>query len=187
MDFHVVVLDQRRPLAFALPGGVVMISTGLLAVLDNEAQLACVLAREAAHAGLEHLWSRALATPFMKGGGKVTPEGVADPAFNKMLDQLLDTLLRTGLDARDEEQADLAAVEMAWRAGYDPRELATAVTRIEEAKHAMTEREGSMTTERWPQPMPPANDRVERLHSLIATLPGRGELALEAKRYKANR
>lgn len=186
MNFHVVVLDQRRPLSFALPGGVIMISTGLLAVLDNEAQLAGVLAREAAHAGLEHLWAQAVKTPFLKGGGKVDPDGVADPAFNKMLDELLGALLRTGLPTADEEQADLAAVEMTWRAGYDPQELPKAIARVEEAKRKLAEREGSMTTER-PQPMPPEKDRLERLRRLIATLPARADLALGAQRYKADR
>ncbi len=51
-EFH--VLDMPVMNAFALPGGYIYITRGLLAELDNEAQLASVLGHEIGHVGARH-------------------------------------------------------------------------------------------------------------------------------------
>jgi len=192
---RVIVLESPRPVSFSLPGGIVMLSTGLLAALDNEAQLACVLAHETAHAALAHLWSRALRSPFLRNGGRLDPAGVQHPAFRTMVDDLLGTTLVQGLDANLEFQADLAAVEMVWRAGYDPRELPRAIERIEAAgkvvekadQHDTASRAAEDVPKVWAALHPPTAERLAHLRLLLISLPARNALALNTARYRASR
>ncbi len=53
-QFHFSVVDQLEPNAFALPGGYIFISRGLLALANNEDELACVLAHEITHVVRRH-------------------------------------------------------------------------------------------------------------------------------------
>src|SRR5215471_9382167 len=47
--FSFQIVDQAEPNAFSIPGGGVYVSRGLLALIDREDELACVLAHEIAH------------------------------------------------------------------------------------------------------------------------------------------
>src|SRR4029078_1823632 len=53
-QFHVFLDDNAN--AFATPNGIVVVNSGLLELLENEAQLAAVLGHEIAHATHEHTW-----------------------------------------------------------------------------------------------------------------------------------
>lgn len=182
--FRVVVLDLPEPLSFSLPGGIVMLSTGLLSALENEAQLALILAHEVAHSALGHLWAGTAGTQFFRDGGKVDAVGVRTPAFAAMLDELLHTALTRGLDRNMEFDADVAAVQMAYGAGYDPQQLSRAILRIEESGRPFR-RQGP--PEVWAALHPPTAERLERLRSLLARLPVQDGLALATERFRANR
>src|SRR5262245_66319685 len=52
--FSFQIVDQAEPNAFSLPGGPVYVSRGLLALIDREDELACVLAHEIAHVTQRH-------------------------------------------------------------------------------------------------------------------------------------
>ena len=54
LPYEFVVLNNSVPNAWALPGGKIAISRGLLAELDNEAELAAVLGHEIVHAAAKH-------------------------------------------------------------------------------------------------------------------------------------
>jgi hypothetical protein len=183
--FHAVVLELKQPVSFSLPGGVVMVSTGLLDALENEAQLACVLAHETAHASLGHLWARALNSQFFRSGprtaDRVDKAGAATPQFAAMLEDLFATALVRGLDRDMEQQADQAAVEMAWRAGYAPQQLPKAIARIEEAGRAYAPRNEPKT---WTALHPQVAERLAQLQKLLVTLPAAEGLALNTARYQ---
>jgi predicted Zn-dependent protease len=53
-QYQFSVVDQVEPNAFALPGGYIFISRGLLALANNEDELACVIGHEITHAALRH-------------------------------------------------------------------------------------------------------------------------------------
>jgi len=182
--FRAVVLDLPEPVSFSLPGGIVMLSTGLLAALDNEAQLACILAHETAHASLAHLWAKALHSQFFQAGGTVNQAGVHSPLFATMLDDLLATALTQGIDKNQEFAADLAAIEMVYRAGYDPQQMPKAVESIEQAGNIHKRQEPPLV---WSALHPPAKERLARMRRLLVTLPGRDSLALGTERFRASR
>lgn len=99
-EWEVVVLDNPQVNAFCLPGGKIAVFTGLLRVVQNDDQLATVLAHEIAHA-LAHHSSERLAYEGINKPGKIWAK-----AFE-----------------RDEEsEADHIGLFLMTFAGYDPRE-----------------------------------------------------------------
>lgn len=181
--FRAVVLDLPRPVSFSLPGGLVMLSTGLLNALENEAQLALILAHETAHASLGHLWAEALETPFFRKGGRVDEAGVRRPEFAVLLDGLLNLALVRGLDREPEFDADSAAVMMAFRAGYDPQQLPRAIERIEAAGRASPHRSPPRV---WADLHPPTAERLARIRALLKALPEQDGLAIGTERYRVS-
>ena len=122
------VLDSPVINAFALPGGFVYVTRGLLAYLDNEAQLAVVLGHEIGHVLARHSSSQAQRAQLSQfgllgaavvggvvGGGRVA-EGIASYGGQGL--QLLQ--LKYGRGA--EREADQAGVAYAEFAGYDATE-----------------------------------------------------------------
>ena len=122
------VLDSPVVNAFALPGGYVYLTRGLLAYLNNEAQLSVVLGHEIGHVLARHGSQQAQRAQLGQfgvlgaavlggviGGGRVA-EGIAQ--YGSQGAQLL--LLRYGRDA--EREADQAGVAYAGFAGYDATE-----------------------------------------------------------------
>jgi predicted Zn-dependent protease len=129
--FHFHVLDSDVPNAMALPGGYIYVTRGLLAYLENEAQLAVVLGHEIGHVLARHHSRRAAAAQTGQlgllgaailggviGGGRVA-EGILDIGGTGV--QLL--FLRYSRD--DEREADVAGVSYAEFAGYDATEAAS--------------------------------------------------------------
>ena len=97
------VLHDRQINAFCLPGGKVVVFTGLLPVAATDAQLATVIAHEVAHA-LAHHTSERLARQKSEGGG------------------FLDLLVGKAHDREQESEADHVGIFLMTFAGYDPEQ-----------------------------------------------------------------
>jgi predicted Zn-dependent protease len=117
-DCHVLA-DERTADAFALPGGQVFITSGLLARLQTDGQLAGVLAHEIGHVvarhGAEHLANHRAAA--------LTRYDPSDPASrrNPAVATLIGQLISLRFSRRDESEADRIGARLASEAGYDPR------------------------------------------------------------------
>jgi len=130
LAFHFRLLDSPVVNAFALPGGYVYVTRGLLAHLENEAQLAVVLGHEIGHVAGRHASKRAASQAFYKIGllsGAALGQGLlGGNAAQQVLSaggqgmQLL--FLRYGRN--DEREADDVGVEYASMAGYKSSEAA---------------------------------------------------------------
>lgn len=129
--FYFRVLDSPVVNAFALPGGYVYVTRGLLAFLNNEAQLSVVLGHEIGHVLARHSSTRAQRAQLGQlgvlgaavlggviGGGRVA-EGILN--YGSQGAQLL--TLSYGRDA--EREADRAGVAYAEFAGYDASEASS--------------------------------------------------------------
>jgi Zn-dependent protease with chaperone function len=121
-QFHVVV--DKTPNAFATPNGIVVVHTGLLELLDNEAQLAAVIGHEIAHATHEHTWraqqyhkKKRLAIGI--AGAVASAYGLHSLAD---LATLVNAAVVNGHSRSLENQSDRVGLEYMVRAGYDPRE-----------------------------------------------------------------
>jgi len=106
--------------AFALPDGRVFVHTGLLAAVDNEAQLALVLAREIAHVVQRHALTVSRAgglTPVrFEGVAPLSPTAAAITGASASLARLAAV---NGYGARLEREADAAALAGVARGGWD--------------------------------------------------------------------
>lgn len=154
------VIDSSGINAFAAPGGYVVITLGLYNLLENEAQLAGVLAHEIAHVVRKHhltALQKSMEREFLTD---LTIIAVGDKSDGKNLEDLINVgvqLYATGLDRDDEFDADLRGVVLAARAGYDPFALLDVLTTIDSINPTAEELTVMLNTH------PPINDRLTRL------------------------
>jgi predicted Zn-dependent protease len=113
------VLNSDQVNAFAGPNGYIMVTRGALMQMDDEAELAGVIAHEIGHVlrshGLEAVKNSKYAQAF--GQAAQAQEDIA--AFGGAVDAGADLVLNKGYGRGQELDADLVAVELLTRAGYD--------------------------------------------------------------------
>jgi predicted Zn-dependent protease len=136
LDFYFSVLNSPEINAFATPGGYIFVTTGLLQLLENEDELAGVLAHEIAHVTEQHL-HRELA-PRKKVSAtetlaRILSRGRGDlgGGLSKMVTAGLKTLLENGLGMEKETQADQVGTEILSAAGYNPHAPLALLRRID--------------------------------------------------------
>ncbi len=116
-EWEVNVVRDRQANAFCLPGGKIVVFTGILPIAENDAQLATVLSHEIAHA-LAHHASERIAREQRQGRGIFATLG--DLRFNR----------------EQELEADHIGVFLMPFAGYNPREAVRFWERMREATGA---------------------------------------------------
>ncbi len=124
IPFQFYVIENNEANAFALANGTVVVNSGLLDVLDNEAQLAAVLGHEMAHATQEHTW-RQLQFHKTERFGLALASAVAAAYGQYNLSNALtltQAAIQNGYSRNLENQADRVGLEYMTAAGYDPRE-----------------------------------------------------------------
>jgi len=171
LPWHFAVVDQPAVNAFALPGGYIYLTRGILPFLDSEAEMAGVLGHEIGHVTARHAASQYTKATTTGAGLAVlsilVPEarpyqGIAETAFGVLF-------LKYGRD--DELQADRLGAEYAAGAGWDPRGVAgmlTTLSRLDEASSAARGVPGWLSTHPDPanrvQEVQPAVARAESMH-----------------------
>ncbi|MFZ5719799.1 MAG: M48 family metallopeptidase [Pseudomonadota bacterium] len=134
-SWQYAVFDDPQANAFVLPGGRIGVNTGLLALAEDDDQLAAVLGHELAHSVANHAaerYSQAAATQLALGvgqaalGSRVTPQMAQQIAALGGVGAQLGILLP--YSRRHELEADRLGVDYMVRAGYRP-EAAVALWR----------------------------------------------------------
>lgn len=119
--------------AFAAPGGYVYIFDDLVNALEDEGQIASVLAHEMGHIEAKHAIKRFQgdigATLLMLLGMNMNKETGDFQKANRALGQLMSEYSRS-----DEEQADLLAVKYMKASGFDPEEAVNALKKMQELR-----------------------------------------------------
>lgn len=117
--FHFTVLDSPVVNAFALPGGYVYVTRGLIALANNEAELASVLAHEVGHVAARHTAQR-----YNRGVGMAIGGALLDALLGN---QIVSNLVQQGgqlyllsYSRKQEYEADQLGVRYLARTGYDP-------------------------------------------------------------------
>lgn len=173
------VLDDPAVNAFALPGGYLYVTRGLLAHLQSEAQLAGVLGHEVAHVTARHS-ARHITQQQLTGLGLGIASMVSETfrRYSGTAEQALGLLLLK-YSRDDETQADELGVRYAVAAGYDPREMpATYRTLDRIAERAGGGLPGFLSTH------PDPGQRAERTAELAArAVQGRADLQVRGRPY----
>jgi predicted Zn-dependent protease len=129
MTCRFAVIQEKAIQAFALPGGYIYISTGLLKELDTQSQLAGVLAHEIGHVVAGHgvkqvqdgLEFNALSTLVQGGASKESTQVVVNAAIAAVL---------AGYNKGMEAEADTYAAMYMARTGMNPEGMAQAMDKV---------------------------------------------------------
>ena len=124
LPYDFVVLNDSSANAWALPGGKIAVNRGLLVALEDEAELAAVLAHEIVHADARHS-AQNMEYGQLVGLGQVLLSGVANQAgYGGSLTQQVIGMGGGGFMANysrsRELEADLYGMRYMNEAGYDP-------------------------------------------------------------------
>jgi len=125
LDWKFKVMDSPVVNAFAAPGGYIYVTRGLLAAVNNEAELAGILGHEIGHVTARHSaqqYSKMMLANIGLGLGQQFMGGYGD-----MLGPIMEAgagLLFLKFSRDDEREADALGVEYASRSGYDAGRMA---------------------------------------------------------------
>lgn len=171
------VIDTETINAFAMPGGTIVVSHGLVTRLTSESELAGVLAHEIAHVLKKHQlaaiqsdagWSAAAmgaktyaADRIGRSGGDVL--GLKTRLANAGVDLVKDGLFLRPLDRNMEYEADRIGVVVATRGGYDPYGFVAVLSMLAQVKPE--ESGDSITFSTHPSPA----DRLAELEKFVPT------------------
>ncbi len=112
LNYHFAILNSQEQNAFAAPGGYIFITVGLLKTLNNEAELAGVLAHEIAHVTQKHMLDAIRRGALMGSVSELSLTAMKqDPAmFSSVIDEMTNLLFTKGLDKDKEFEADVVGV-----------------------------------------------------------------------------
>jgi len=125
LQWHFTVVDSPDVNAFALPGGYVYITRGLMAYLNSEAQLAGVVGHEIAHVTARH-GVRQQGTSTVVGLGAVLGSILVPGMGNQAGASLLQTLAQAwtaGYGREHELESDRLGAEYLAKTGYNPQAM----------------------------------------------------------------
>jgi predicted Zn-dependent protease len=172
LDFTFTLLNSDVVNAFALPGGYVYITRGLLALADNEAEFAGVMAHEIGHVTARHSAQRYSRGVVAQGGvviGSVLAGILGGAAAADLAQQAGGVGAQAYLAgySRDQEfQADELGVRYLARAGYDPTAMASFLEKLQQndtlARKLAGREDGPDPASSWFATHPRTPDRVLR-------------------------
>ena len=142
LDFKFTVLNTPDINAFALPGGYVYVTRGLIALAENEAELAGVIAHEIGHVTARHSaerYSRGTAI----GLGAAVLGALTDSQAVSDLANLGSQLYLKGYSREQEFQADTLGVRYLSRAGYETGAMASFLQKLGNASRLQVEIAGA--------------------------------------------
>lgn len=142
LDFKFTVLNTPDINAFALPGGYVYVTRGLIALAENEAELAGVIAHEIGHVTARHSaerYSRGTAI----GLGAAVLGALTDSQAVSDLANLGSQLYLKGYSREQEFQADTLGVRYLSRAGYETGAMASFLQKLGNASRLQAEIAGA--------------------------------------------
>jgi len=172
-EFKFYLINGTDPNAYAIPGGHIVLTTGLLASTENEQEVAGVLSHEIAHVMARHVaqlierskrlniasMAAIIAGVLLGGGGKAS-EAVAITAMAAT------EALALKYTREMEVEADQNGLQYAIKAGYDPNGLITFMSKI--YKFSLTSGPRVPT---YLSTHPAVEDRISLMENLLQTRP----------------
>lgn len=130
LEYHFTVLDSPEINAFALPGGYVYITRGIMAYLNSEAELAAVIGHEIGHVTARHGVRQQSAAQAANIGLAIASIFVPqiNNAGSQNLVNLVGGALLSGYGRDHELEADRLGAEYLARTDYDPQAIITVVS-----------------------------------------------------------
>ncbi len=165
--WYFMVVDLPDPNAFALPGGFIYVTRGLVSLVNSEDELAGVIGHEIGHVTARHSveqMSRAQLAQLGLGVAAIASEefrqyaGLASQGLNVLF-------LKFGRD--DENQSDSLGLRYMTRAGYDPHEMPKVFATLDR----VTQSHSLRGTPQWLSTHPDPGNRIANIDARIGQLP----------------
>jgi predicted Zn-dependent protease len=195
LDWHFTVLDSAEINAFALPGGYVYVTRGLMAYLDSEADLAGVIGHEIGHVTARHGAQHATRQQNASVGvlaatilGAVLEAGGVEGAVD--LASQVSQGVAAGYIARysreQELQADELGAEYLARSNYDPRNMVDVILVLKNqerfaADSARAEGRAPPEGNHWLSSHPTNDQRLQEIRQTAARYKTSGDYADEGR------
>ena len=140
--YHFMLLDSDEVNAFAAPGGLILVTRGMLSCCENEDELAAVLAHEICHVEMKHglqaikqgRLTEAFTVLAAESAKQLGSEDLASLTrdFEASVGDVVMTLTTSGYSREQERVADTGAVRILRRAGYQDAAIITMLKRMDE-------------------------------------------------------
>ena len=184
--YRFAILTSDTPNAFSAPAGYVFVTTGLVRYVQNEAELAFVLAHEIGHIAGKHglqtlaegeLDRQKRAARERAAELKTLPENPTAKEIEERMDSLADLVLK-GKGSPQEHAADRFAVELIAAVGYCPQAAVTLLERINAIERPPDAEPAIFRSH------PYTRERLDAVRAQVAGMPAGGLLL--ADRFKRN-
>lgn len=176
------LLDTPMVNAFALPGGYIYMTRGLMALANSEAELASVLAHETGHITARHSaerYSRGVVTML---GAAVLSSAIGDSTVSDALGMGTDLYMKS-YSRGQENEADLLGIRYLSRSGYDARAMTDFLRNLQSETALEARMSGDADQDGLADYMsthPATQERVTRTASEVAKYPPGGQVEREA-------
>lgn len=175
MDYEFSVVNSSAPNAWALPGGKISVTRGLLMEIQNEDELAAVIGHEITHATARHAarqQTRTLSTSLLLTTGQLLLQTQMNDGGDNTLESMLLMGSRFGAMAylqsysrEHEREADLHGMEYMARAGYDPEGM----VHLHQTFKSLKKRKPTMV-EQWFSSHPSSSERIQNARNRVPEL-----------------
>ena len=174
--YKITMLNTPKVNAFALPGGYLYVTRGLLALANDTAELAAVLAHEMAHVSANHAILRGKKQSTTNIGEKVVSEVLGDSIAGRVA--LAANQLRLADFSRDQElQADAIGIRMLGNAGFDGHGAARFLETMQAFQSLSLKKSNQFSDKSFisSHPTTPQRIALARKHARFFGAPGIGE------------
>jgi len=168
--YHFLLLDSDEINAFAAPGGLILVTRGMVRCCQSEDELAAVLAHEIAHVEKKHGLSAIKQGRLTEAFTIVAAESAKQMGgeelaaltreFEGSVSDVVMTLTTSGYSRKQERSADAAAVEILRRAGYPETAMVTMLER-------MNQRLANAGGLGFAKTHPSANERADAVRTIV--------------------
>lgn len=173
--FQVSILKAELVNAFALPGGYIVVTTGLIGQCRTPDELAGVVAHEMAHVTKRHNTRQLVRDQFFSFAAKVLMGG---SDLMELVRKAGNTIVSSSFSREDEREADLLGVRRLARAGINPEGIARFFAGLPKSES----RSGKFT---YLDSHPLLADRQEYMRREAANFPGPFTPALDETRWRS--
>jgi len=180
IPFYFVIVDCKLQNAFSCPGGIIFISSEIFKLMDDESELACVLAHEIEHVCQKHALQSIQRARALEGLGEIaeaTLKSKDKKNFQSAITGLQTILFDRGLDQNMEYEADRLGINLAYRTGYDPEGLIRVLNKL------MAKEAHSISLGSWFSTHPPLHSRIQETRSEMAKYSDASSMARSRKRF----
>jgi len=167
-----------------VPGGTVYVTTGTIAALDNEAELAFVLSHQIAHIAARHATQQLTKGQFTNFNNTplIFQGGAGGFSIRQTSDQLVPVELLQ-IERQNAAEADFLGLQYLYKAGYDPSAAITFLQKVQAREAATTS-----NMRRLFMSVPPAIDRIAAARAeMDSILPARTQNVLTTPEFDATK